>query len=121
MVIVPQRTTAGKSQKARARQRELLQRRRRRILNRIAHRPEPEREVPMFTAANIHYELGERVQGLAPGGIGALLLLARRTGLIAAIDHDLHLLKRHLHIGPNGTERQNRLSKEVRDRWPNIE
>jgi hypothetical protein len=35
-------------------------------------------------------------QGLAPGGIGAMLLLARRTGLIAAIDHDLHLLKRHL-------------------------
>ena len=96
MVIVPQQTTAGKSQKARARQRKLLQQRRRRILNRIAHRLEPEREVPMFTAANIHYELGERVQGLAPGGIGALLLLARRTGLIAAIDHDLHLLKRHL-------------------------
>jgi hypothetical protein len=96
MVIVPQQTTAGKSTKARARQRKLLQQRRWRLLNRIAHRPEPEREVPMFTAANIHYELGERVQGLAPGGIGAMLLLARRTGLIAAIDHDLHLLKRHL-------------------------
>jgi hypothetical protein len=50
----------------------------------------------MITAANIHYELGERVQGLAPGGLGALLLLARRTGLVAGIDHDLHLLKRHL-------------------------
>jgi hypothetical protein len=50
----------------------------------------------MITAANIHYELGERVQGLAPGGLGAMLLLARRTGLVAAIDHDLHLLKRHL-------------------------
>src|SRR5262245_17012386 len=96
MVIVPQQTTAGQSKTARARQRKLLQQRRRRILNRIAHRPEPEREVPMFTAANIHYELGQRVQGLAPGGIGAMLLLARRTGLIAAIDHDLHLLKRHL-------------------------
>jgi hypothetical protein len=50
----------------------------------------------MITAANIHYEPGERVQGLAPGGLGALLLIARRTGLIAAIDHALHLLKRHL-------------------------
>jgi DDE family transposase len=50
----------------------------------------------MMSASNIHYELGQRVQGLAPGGIGAMLLLARRTGLIAAIDHDLHLLKRHL-------------------------
>jgi Transposase DDE domain group 1 len=50
----------------------------------------------MITADNIHYQLGQRVQGLAPGGIGALLLRARRTGLIAAIDHDLHLLKVHL-------------------------
>jgi hypothetical protein len=50
----------------------------------------------MIAASNIHYELGQRVQGLAPGGIGALLLLAQRTGLIAAIDHDLHLLKVHL-------------------------
>ena len=58
-----------------------------RLLDRIAPRPEPEREAPMITAANIHYELGQRTQGLAPGGIGALLLVARRTGLIAAIDH----------------------------------
>jgi hypothetical protein len=50
----------------------------------------------MITASNLHYQLGQRVQGLAPGGIGAMLLLARRTGLIAAIDHDLHLLKVHL-------------------------
>jgi hypothetical protein len=50
----------------------------------------------MISASNIHYELGQRVQALAPGGIGAMLLLAQRTGLIAAIDHDLHLLKVHL-------------------------
>ena len=50
----------------------------------------------MITPANIHYELGQRVQGLAQGGLGAMLLIAQRTGLIAAIDHNLHLLKRHL-------------------------
>jgi hypothetical protein len=50
----------------------------------------------MITAANIHYELGERARALAPGGIGVLLLLARRVGLIALIDHHLHLLQRHL-------------------------
>src|SRR3982750_782589 len=50
----------------------------------------------MMTASNIHYELAERVRGLAPGGIGAMLLLARRTGLIHDIDHNLQLLKRHL-------------------------
>jgi hypothetical protein len=50
----------------------------------------------MMTATNIHYELAERAQGLAAGGIGAMLLLAQRTGLIRDIDRDLHLLKRHL-------------------------
>jgi hypothetical protein len=50
----------------------------------------------MMMAANIHYELADRVSGLAPGGIGAIHLLARRTGLIRDIDARLHLLKRHL-------------------------
>jgi hypothetical protein len=50
----------------------------------------------MFTASNIHYELADRVQGLGPGGIGAMHLLARRVGLIEAIDERLHLLKVHL-------------------------
>jgi Transposase DDE domain group 1 len=49
----------------------------------------------MMTATNIHYELADRVQGLSAGGIGAMLLLARRTGLIADIDRSLHLFKRH--------------------------
>ena len=48
-----------------------------------------------MTASNIHYELADRVQGLNPGGIGLMLLLARRIGLIRDIDHNLQLLKRH--------------------------
>jgi hypothetical protein len=40
----------------------------------------------MMSADNIQYELADRVQGLAAGGIGAILILARRTGLIADID-----------------------------------
>jgi len=51
---------------------------------------------PMFTAANIHYEIAERVHGLGAGGIGAFHLLARKIGLIDAIDRRLHLLKVHL-------------------------
>ena len=50
----------------------------------------------MITASNIQYELADRVQGLACGGIGAMLLVARKTGLIGDIDDRLHLLKRHL-------------------------
>ena len=50
----------------------------------------------MMTATNIHYELADRVQGLSAGGIGAMLTLARRTGLIRDIDSKVHVLKRHL-------------------------
>src|SRR4051812_48215142 len=50
----------------------------------------------MIAATNIHYEIAQRAQGLAPGGIGAMLLLARTTGLVRDIDRDLQLLKRHL-------------------------
>ncbi len=49
----------------------------------------------MLAASNIQYELAQRVRGLACGGIGVIHLLARRTGLIDAIDRDLHLLKVH--------------------------
>jgi hypothetical protein len=96
MVIVPRKTPRRKRRKSRERDRKLLRQRRQRILRRIENRPGPEREVPMITASNIHYELGERVQGLSAGGIGVMLMLARTTGLISGIDTHLHLLKRHL-------------------------
>jgi len=51
---------------------------------------------PMFTATNIHYEIADRSRGTAHGGIGAIHLLARRLGLIDAIDRRLHLLKIHM-------------------------
>ncbi len=96
MIILTRKTPRRKRKKSRERYRKLLQQSRRRILRRIENRPGPEREVPMITASNIHYELGERVHGLAAGGIGAMLMLARTTGLISGIDTQLHLLKRHL-------------------------
>jgi hypothetical protein len=49
-----------------------------------------------MTARNIHYEIAERTHGIAVGGIGAMHALARRIGLIDAIDRDLALLKIHL-------------------------
>jgi len=50
----------------------------------------------MFRAGNIQYEMAERTRGFAYGGVGAMHLLAQRTGLISALDQELHLLKRHL-------------------------
>jgi hypothetical protein len=72
-----------------------LNRRKRRILRRIENKPGVERQQPMMTASNIRYEIAERVRGIAPGGIGAIHLLARKLELIGDIDRDLHLLKRH--------------------------
>jgi len=49
----------------------------------------------MFRGRNIHYEGSDRMRGLGAGGIGAMHLLAQRTGLTAAIDESLRLLKVH--------------------------
>ena len=70
--------------------------RKRRILRRIENRPGVERSTPMMAASNIHYEIADRTRAIAPGGIGAIHLLARNIGLIHDIDEDLHLLKRHM-------------------------
>jgi hypothetical protein len=93
---IPKNTRKRNSRNIRKRNRRILRERQRRILKRIENRPGPERDQPMMTATNIHYELADRVQGLAPGGIGAMVLLAHATGLICDIDHNLHVLKRHL-------------------------
>jgi hypothetical protein len=50
----------------------------------------------MFTARNIRYEMADRDRAISHGGIGAVQLLARKVGLIDAIDRDVHLLKVHL-------------------------
>ena len=82
--------------KREARNKRLLQERRRRINKRLGKSTGPERPVPMMTATNIQYELADRVQGLNAGGIGVMLLLARNVGLISDIDAKLQLLKIHL-------------------------
>ncbi len=50
----------------------------------------------MLAARNIHYEMAERARAIPCGGIGAFHLLARRTGLVKAINRSVPLLKRHL-------------------------
>ena len=70
--------------------------RKRRIQYRLRQRQWENQAKPMFKAGNIHYDLADRTRGLNVGGIGAIHLLARRTGLIQALDEKLHLLKCHL-------------------------
>jgi Transposase DDE domain group 1 len=50
----------------------------------------------MFTARNIHYDMSDRARAIGCGGIGSIHLLARKVGLIDAIDRDVRLLKVHL-------------------------
>src|SRR3954462_12474532 len=50
---------------------------------------------PVFTAANIHYDVAANARAIACGGIGAIQLLVRKLGLAEAIDDRLHLLKYH--------------------------
>ncbi len=74
---------------------QMLASRKRRIAARIRHDHRPS-EVPLLAASNIHYELSARDRGIACGGIGAVHLLARQSGLIEKLDRRLHLLKIHL-------------------------
>ena len=85
----------NRAQSKAERKRKLINRKRR-IRYRLRDRPWTDQSRPMFSAGNIHYELADRTRGLGPGGIGAMHLLARRTGLVEAIDRQLHLLKVHL-------------------------
>ncbi len=50
----------------------------------------------MFQASNIHYEVDGRYQGISLGGIGAIHLLAQKTGLIDEINENVNVLKCHL-------------------------
>ncbi len=73
-----------------------LRQRKQRIRYRLRKKQFKERSDPMLSATNIHYEMADRARGLAYGGIGAMHLLARRTGLVEAIDRKLDLLRCHL-------------------------
>jgi hypothetical protein len=58
-----------------------LARRKRRIARRLENQPGVERPEPMMAASNIHYELTDRTQAIAAGGIRTVHLLARKVGL----------------------------------------
>jgi hypothetical protein len=68
----------------------------RRIQHRLRKKQWAEQSRRLFRDRNIHYEVGDKTQGLHCGGIGAVHLLVQRLGLADAIDRDLHLLKRHV-------------------------
>jgi len=64
-----------------------------RRLQPVAWAEQPE---PMLAAKNIQYEIAERSRGVAAGGIGAMHLVAQRSGLVELIDRNVRVLKRHI-------------------------
>ncbi len=73
-----------------------LQNCKRRIQRRLRKKQWADQRRRLFKDHNIHYELGDKTQGLHCGGIGAIHLLVRQLGLADAIDRNLHLLQRHV-------------------------
>ena len=68
-------------------------RRKQRIERRLRPRTWTAQPTPMYRAGTVHYEHSDRVRGLVCGGIGAIHQLAVHTGLVAAIDRHLQVLK----------------------------
>jgi hypothetical protein len=79
-----------------------LDARNRRIKNRLAeaNRNKYERAFreagPVIDPPGVKYELSNKVRGIAYGGVGLMVKLAREVGLVEAIDSRLHLLKVHV-------------------------
>ena len=54
------------------------------------------RRQPMFGVGKVHYEIGDRINAMSFGGIGAVRRLVSKLGLPTEIDRRLRLLMRHL-------------------------
>lgn len=73
-----------------------LAKRKKKISKRLEKRNWENQLKPMFSSANIRYDIDGRHQGIASGGIGIVHQLVRASGLAVEIDNRLELLKRHL-------------------------
>ena len=74
----------------------ILRRRKRKLAKRLEPKTWPEQAKPMLRAQNIQYEMADRTRAIPCGGVGAFHVLAKRVGLVDAIDQSLHLLKAHV-------------------------
>lgn len=75
---------------------EWLKKHKDRILNRLDPEDRWIPETPVIGASNIDYDVADRTQAISHGGIGAMHLIVKTTGLAEAIDDRLHVLKVHL-------------------------
>lgn len=64
------------------------------ICERLANEHEV-RSSPMMSASNVSYEVMERLEATAWGGVSAMHQLAQRIGLVHSLDEKVHVLKVH--------------------------
>ena len=74
--------------------RKKLQKREAEILERLANEPEV-RSTPMMNTDRVVYEVSDRIEATAWGGVAAMHQLARAVGLVDALDERVHVLKVH--------------------------
>jgi len=72
-----------------------LRKRKRTIARRLDRMSRQDRGRPILAGGNIHYEVADRIGGIGCGGIGMIHQLARRSGLVDALDRRVHVLKMH--------------------------
>jgi len=73
-----------------------LRQRKRRIDRRLKPRNFQATDEPVFSGTSPRYEMSGRTRCARAGGIGAIHAMAKRIGLVEAIDGSLELLKVHL-------------------------
>ena len=71
-----------------------LKKRETEILERLTNEHEV-RFSPMMSATNVVYEVSDRTDATAWGGVAAMHQLARTVGLVEALDENVHVLKVH--------------------------
>jgi len=78
-----------------AKEKRYLKKRKRRLAKRLDHTGDSVRDEPMLSAQNIVYEVSEKAQAIDCGGVGAIVLMAKKLGLVKCIDKKVHLFKLH--------------------------
>lgn len=79
-----------------ARIRRRLRKCKRRIQRRLRKQQWADQRRRLIRNQNVHYDLADKVKGLAGSGLGAILLLVQHLALADALNARLHLLRRHV-------------------------
>ncbi len=79
-----------------ARIRKQLRNCQRRLQRRLKKKQWPVQRRRMFKDQNLHYDIGDKTQGVPCGGIGAIHLLIQKLDFADVLDSRLPLLQRHV-------------------------